>query len=465
MQQSQLFLKFCLLGILSTSGLLQLASLQSNAANQSTAQYEDSIDLSSLAAKSNSARTTELGKIGAQKNDPQQEIDILLKDPAMAQKWGLVMTQSQKAWQVSKGSKEIIVAIIDTGADIQHPDLKANLWVNKGEIPNNKKDDDQNGYVDDVHGWNFVANNNDLTDNHGHGTHITGIIGAKSTSARGVNGVAPQVSLMILKYYDPKSPGINNLSNTVRAIEYATKLGAHIINYSGGGLEPSEPEKLAVKRAQEKGILFVAAAGNEKSNSDEKAYYPADYDLSNIISVTAVDKSKNVLPSSNWGVRSVDIAAPGNDIYSTLPGGMYGTMTGTSQATAFVSGVAALVMAQNSQLRKADEIIKYLTKTGDIDERLEGKTRYSRRLNSYRALAIQDADLSFAGTKIAGSQAVTKFKSEADGNTASADSGAPIADQFLTGARDILGFIEKFPSSNKSTSAPLSNDTAEDTNL
>jgi thermitase len=301
------------------------------------------------------------------------------------------------------------VCVIDTGADVNHPDLKANLWINKGESgkdsrghdkASNQIDDDGNGFIDDIHGWNFVANNNHLEDEHGHGTHIAGIIGAEGGNGIGISGVSPKVSLMILKYYDAKGNDMNNLVNTVKAIDYAVKMNCNIINYSGGGIAPSNEERAAISRANDKGILFVAAAGNERSNSDVRKYYPADYGLPNILSVTAIDRFQNVLPSSNYGEQTVDIAAPGNDIISTLPGGQYGYMTGTSQATAFASGVAALVMANNPQLRKAAEIRKYLTQTGDTDEKLAGKTRWKKRLNSYKALAIQDSDLAFNGMKV-----------------------------------------------------------------
>jgi subtilisin family serine protease len=287
--------------------------------------------------------------------------------------------------------------------------LLNNLWVNRGEVgidkwgrdkATNGVDDDGNGFVDDIHGWNFVNNNNDLRDEHGHGTHIAGIIGAEGGNGIGISGVSPKVSLMILKYYDAKGNDVNNLVNTVKAIDYAVKMNCNIINYSGGGVAPSPEERAAIERANRKGILFVAAAGNERSNSDVRKYYPADYGLPNILSVTAIDRFKNVLPSSNYGEQTVDIAAPGNDIISTLPNGQYGYMTGTSQATAFATGVAALVMANNPQLRKASEIRKYLTQTGDDDERLAGKTRWRKRLNSYKALAIQDSDLNVTGMKI-----------------------------------------------------------------
>jgi len=363
---------------------------------------EEILSLSSI--NQNVERLTVLGKV--EKNSKKKlEKNVIMNDPNMSEKWGLKLTDSKSAWNLSKGSKDIVVAVIDTGMDIKHEDLKENLWVNKGETGKDKNgkdkrtngvDDDKNGYVDDVHGWNFVSRNHDLTDNHGHGTHISGILGAKGGNGKGVSGVSPNVSIMTLKYFDPNSPGMNNLENTVKSIHYAVENGAQIINYSGGGLEFSKQEKAAIEKAQKKGILFVAAAGNERSNSDKNKYYPADYELSNIISVTAIDPETNVLPSSNYGVVTVDIAAPGKRIYSTLPKGRYGPMTGTSQATAFVSGVAALLMAHNPDF-DANQVAKYIKKTGDVIESLKGKTRYNRKLNSYRALSILDQNVGATG--------------------------------------------------------------------
>lgn len=362
---------------------------------------------SAAKATPKSGRTTELG-VAQPVTGKQGEQEILLNDPSISEAWGLKMTSSQKAWRLSQGDRNIVVAVIDTGADVRHEDLQSNLWVNKGEVgldamgrdkATNGIDDDKNGLVDDVHGWNFAGNNNKLNDNHGHGTHIAGIIGAEGGNGKGISGVSPKVSLMILKYFEPNSSAGENLKNTVKAINYAVKMKANIINYSGGGIEPSTEEKTALKAAEEAGILVVAAAGNERSNSDFHHYYPADYDLNNIVSVTAIDKTQNVLSSSNYGEETVDIAAPGFNIYSTLPGGQYGYMTGTSQATAFVSGVAALVMAKNPELRKAEQVIKYLTNTGDTDMKLAGKTRFLKRLNSYNALAMQNNDFNFNGTR------------------------------------------------------------------
>lgn len=335
----------------------------------------------------------------------EDEPSALFNDPAISQAWGLKKSDAARAWSVTKGSRDIVVAVIDTGIDVKHEDLAGNLWKNPGETgldangrdkATNGIDDDGNGFVDDVFGWNFVSNNNKLDDNHGHGTHIAGIIGAEAGNSKGITGIAPEVSLMILKYYDPKVPGTDNLKNTVAAIRYAVKMGANIINYSGGGTEYSKDEYEAVAEAEKKGILFVAAAGNERSNSDQHHYYPADYKLRNIISVTAIDPSTQVLASSNYGVETVDLAAPGQNILSCLPGSAYGYMTGTSQATAFVSGAAALVMA-HKQSFMAEDVKKYILATGDAQSQLASKTRTSRQLNLYKALTVLDQGVSSSG--------------------------------------------------------------------
>jgi subtilisin family serine protease len=202
--------------------------------------------------------------------------------------------------------------------------------------------------------------------------------------------------MMILKYYDPKVAVSDNLKNTILAINYAVKMNANIINYSGGGTEYSQPEKNAIEGALRKGILFIAAAGNEKNNSDKYHYYPADYGLSNIVSVTAVDPGTEVLASSNYGTETVDIAAPGQAILSTLPENKYGPMTGTSQATAFVTGAAALIMSQKKSNQFTD-IKKYILSTGDQNLSLIQKTRTSRQLNLFKALAMLDGGISITG--------------------------------------------------------------------
>lgn len=342
-------------------------------------------------------------EIKNKKNDA--ESSVVMNDPNIPQAWGLEKTLANKAWSVSQGDKGIVVAVIDTGADVNHEDLSNNIWTNPGETgldkngkdkASNDIDDDGNGFVDDVHGWNFVSNNNSLTDNHGHGTHVSGIIGAEAGNNKGIAGISPKVSLMQLKYFDPKVPNTDNLKNTIAAIKYAIKMKVNIINYSGGGTEYSKEEFEAVQEAQKNGILFVAAAGNERSNSDHNKYYPADYGLTNIISVTAIDPSTEVLPSSNYGIQTVDIAAPGQGILSTLPNNNYGTMTGTSQATAFVTGAAVLFMAHR-KVNEPEKIKEYILSTGDSQSSLLAKTKTSKKLNLFRVLTSLDTGVSVNG--------------------------------------------------------------------
>jgi subtilisin family serine protease len=296
--------------------------------------------------------------------------------------WGIINANKVKshinaldAWKITSGNRKVVVAVIDTGLDANHKDLSKNVWHDPNEKTRN------------VYGWNFVVNQPNPIDDHGHGTHVAGIIGAVTDLETGVSGVAQQVSIMPVKYYSDANPGSVNLRNTVKAINYAVEHGARIINYSGGGPEFSEEEYLAIKKAEAKGVLFVAAAGNEHQNTDlvENYYYPSAYRLSNIISVAAIDINNNLLPSSNWGVNKVDVAAPGENIYSTLPGGRYGHMSGTSQATAFVSGMAALLLAKDPSLtpKKIREIIM-----GSVDRepQLEGKLATAGKVNAYNAL-------------------------------------------------------------------------------
>lgn len=260
-------------------------------------------------------------------------------------------------------SPEVVVAVVDTGIDYTHKELIDSVWVNPGEsgawepppaLKNkiacrdrgcNGIDDDGNGFIDDVVGWDFVHDIPLPFDTHGHGTHIAGIISGASANGIGISGVCPRVAIMPLKYYDNSGAGFNNLNNTVRAIRYAVQMGANIINYSGGGADPAPNERMAIEEAQRHGILFVAAAGNDGHNNDQTPYFPQNYPLDNIVGVASVNKANTLLPSSNFG-KTVDIAAPGLGILSTLPDSRLGTMSGTSQATAFVTGAAALLASQ-----------------------------------------------------------------------------------------------------------------------
>lgn len=276
------------------------------------------------------------------------------------------------AWKIAAGSRDIVVAVIDTGIDPVHPDLQRNVWKER---------------VSQAYGWNFVNNQPNPRDEHGHGTHVAGIIGATTNPESGVSGVAPNVSILSVKYYSEGASGAVNLRNTVRAIRYAIEKGARIINYSGGGPEFSQEEYDAIREAHARGILFVAAAGNERQDTDrpEGAYYPAGYRLPNMITVAATDIRNKLLSSSNWGLRSVDVAAPGENIYSTLPSGRYGYMSGTSQATAFVTGLAALLLSKNPSL-KPEDLRKLIIQTVDPVSDLQGRVLSGGKINAYAAL-------------------------------------------------------------------------------
>ena len=292
-------------------------------------------------------------------------------DTSLSRDWALnfigffeVFTSALKPKKVGieSCSNEVVVAVIDTGIDYTHPELAESLWINRGEAGPwepaaslkqlttcrdkscNGIDDDGNGFVDDIAGWDFVHEVPLPFDTHGHGTHIAGIIAGAAANGSSA-GVCPNVTIMPLKYYDNSGSGYNNLANTVRAIQYAVRNGAQIINYSGGGADPAASERAAVEEANRRGVLFVAAAGNDGHDNRFAPYYPASYGVENIVSVASVNREGKLLPSSNYG-RTVQVAAPGLGILSTLPEGKFGTMSGTSQATAFVTGAAALLLSQ-----------------------------------------------------------------------------------------------------------------------
>ena len=221
-----------------------------------------------------------------------------------------------------------MVAIIDTGIDYTHPDLAANIFINTAEIPGNHIDDDGNGFVDDVRGWDFVNRDNDPMDDHFHGTHVAGTVGAVGDNGLGVAGVNWSVRLMPLKFLD--SGGSGSTADAVAAIEYATMMHVDVMSNSWGGGGFSEALRLAIENAMNAGILFVAAAGNSSSNNDLFPAYPASYDLDNIVSVASTTATDNLSNFSNFGPTTVDLAAPGSNILSTLPGSTYGLLSGST---------------------------------------------------------------------------------------------------------------------------------------
>jgi subtilisin family serine protease len=277
------------------------------------------------------------------------------------------------AWKLLKVKKTITVGVVDTGIDPHHPLVSKN-------IAHPKTSQGVRRPTSSSFGVDFSKGSDDKFapfDQNGHGTHIAGII----------KSVFPDVKMLALKYYNPKASGYENLVSTLAALKYAVDANVDVINYSGGGPEPSIDEFRILKEAERKGILVVAAAGNNRSNIDVKknAYYPASYNLSNILTVTAYDPNMNILQSSNYGAKKVHIAAPGHKIASALPMGRYGYLTGTSQATAFVSGVAAMIKSMYPEMTP-QEVKKIILGSAKMERQFKGKCITAGRLDAGAAL-------------------------------------------------------------------------------
>ena len=313
-------------------------------------------------------------------------------DPSFSQQWAHQVIQSVKAWDITQGSQDVVVAVIDTGTDYNHNDLKDNIWHNPDETPGNNRDDDGNGYADDTVGWNFVDNNNTpmADDNsHYHGTHTAGIIGAVGNNGIGVVGASPHVKIMPLKFL--ASNGSGNISAAVKAIDYAISKRVKIMSNSWGGPQYSQALADAVERARQAGILFIAAAGNGGSdgvgdNNDTTANYPSNLSSDNIIAVAATTQTDSLTRFSNYGAGTVHIGAPGENILSTMNGNAYQNMSGTSMATPLVSGVVALMYALRPDLNY-QQIKKALLDNVDKIPALQGKVSSNGRVNPYKALS------------------------------------------------------------------------------
>ncbi|MEF9426601.1 MAG: S8 family serine peptidase, partial [Candidatus Mariimomonas ferrooxydans] len=262
--------------------------------------------------------------------------------------------QASDAWDITRGSGSITIAVADTGIDYNHPELVGNIWKNTLETScTDGIDNDMNGYIDDCIGWDFFNIDNDPIDDHGHGTHVAGTIGAVGNNGEGVSGVMWNIQLMPLKFLD--SDGLGTTADAILAIEYAVANGARIINASYGGSMFSQSEYDTINSANSAGVLLIAAAGNNGANNDLTPAYPASHNLPNIISVTATDQNDSRATFSNFGPVSVDVAAPGVYILNTVPPGLtfslctgtfsagYDFCSGTSMSAPHVSGLAGLL--------------------------------------------------------------------------------------------------------------------------
>jgi subtilisin family serine protease len=334
--------------------------------------------------------------------------DTIPNDPFFFQMWGLSPVacsfcdpsqpapsiDATRAWDVTTGSDNIVAVVLDTGVDLQHEDLAANAWVNPGEIAGNGVDDDGNGFVDDINGWNYFDDTNQTFKSFSedfHGTHVAGSIGAVGNNGKGVTGVAWHVKIMSLKFLGGPL-GKGSTSNAVKGINYAIAMknrgiNVSVINASWGGGSDSQALRQALSDANDAGILFVCAAGNGSTNIDNTPDFPGAYaaDIPNVISVAAVDASGALASFSNTGHNSVSLAAPGVFIYSTYPGNSYQQLSGTSMSTPYVSGIAILLRSHEPSLTPA-QVKQRIIDTSEPLPSLVSIVARSGRASAYAAL-------------------------------------------------------------------------------
>ncbi|MEG3960330.1 S8 family peptidase [Microcoleus sp. herbarium2] len=331
-------------------------------------------------------------------------------DPAYPLLWGLNNTgqsggtpdadiDAPEAWDIQTGNPNTVIGVLDTGVDYNHPDLVDNIWTNPGETAGDGIDNDNNGYIDDVRGWDFAYNDNNPSDVDGHGTHVSGTIAGKGNNSVGVTGVAWNAKIMPLKFLNDSGSG--NISDAILALNYATAKGVKLTNNSWAGGGYSQGLYDAINTAGQQGALFIAAASNDYGNNNDIApVYPASYNLSNIISVASTTNTDGLSSFSNYGLTSVDLGAPGSDIYSTTPGGNYATYSGTSMASPHVSGGAALVWSENPTWT-AQQVKNRLLETTDPISALSGRTVSGGRLNINNALGSSTPPPSIANDNFA----------------------------------------------------------------
>ncbi|TDF39814.1 PKD domain-containing protein [Alteromonadaceae bacterium M269] len=341
-------------------------------------------------------------------------------DPSFNDLWGLNNTgqiggtndadiDATEAWDISVGDRSVVVGVIDTGIDHQHQDLIDNVWTNPGEIAGDGVDNDNNGYIDDIHGINAITDVGDPMDDDGHGTHVSGTIGATGNNGEGVVGVNHQVSIIGCKFLD--ATGSGTTADAIKCIDYMVDLknsgtDVRVLNNSWGGGGFSQALSDAITASENAGILFVAAAGNSGADNDINPSYPSSYEHESILAVASTTHTDAMSGFSQYGLTSVDIGAPGSSILSTWPGGGYNTISGTSMATPHVAGAAALALSVNPDLTTL-ELKELLMNSGDDNVALDGRTVSGKRLNANNALIEADPTPGFRFSVTPATQTIT----------------------------------------------------------
>ncbi len=318
-------------------------------------------------------------------------------DPLFAKQWALnnqgaaggtarADIDAVAAWQTTTGSSEVVVAVLDSGVELDHEDLKNNIWTRPDDLA--AYSDAELGELDDLRGFNGVDLNDDPSDDNGHGTHCAGIIGAEGNNGLGITGVNWNVKIMPLKFLGRNGGGTTE--DAIAAINYAIErkkdgVNIRVISASWGSQIYSKALEDTIRAAGDAGILFIAAAGNNGTDNDTGPHYPSNYKLPNVVSVAAVDNTDKLASFSNFGVKSVDVAAPGKAVLSTWLGSSYRELSGTSMATPYVSGVAALIAAQEPKVSMADLRSRLLDSADKLDS-LKGKVGTGGRICAANAV-------------------------------------------------------------------------------
>lgn len=290
--------------------------------------------------------------------------------------------KAKDAWKITAGSEQVIVAVIDTGVEINNPSLEGKVLINEAEAKGQAGvDDDRNGFIDDTYGYDFVSNRGIATDDNGHGTFCAGAIASLQTGP--VAGLAPNVKVLPVKFLS--SAGSGTLADAVKAIDYSVSRGAKVLSNSWGGGQYSAILEDSIKRAQSAGAIFVAAAGNNGSSNDRYPTYPASYAVSNVIAVTAVNNRGELPAFANTG-STVHIAAPGVNLHGLTAGGGTECRSGSSMAAPLVAATAGLVLSQNPAL-SAEEVKAKIIQSSSRLPSLEGKISSGGMLNAYGALS------------------------------------------------------------------------------
>jgi len=379
-------------------GLVSIDDLDNADAETVAKQYAAMTDLVVYAEPNFKIQLDDPTKTVSNKDLLQREpIEARPNDPKFAEQWSLnnlgqdggkerADIDALKAWLKTRGSGDVVVAVLDSGVDYTHPDLVGNMWFRPDNVPQYK--DDELGTFNDLRGFNAAENLSDPMDDNGHGTHCSGIIGAEGDNDEGIAGINWNVEIMPLKFMG--RGGFGTTKDAIEAINYAIDrkrngVNVRVINASWGSTMYSKALEDTIRAAGEEGILFVAAAGNATTDNDKRPHYPSNYNLPNVISVAATDKNDQLTSFSNYGLKTVHIAAPGKDILSTWLNEGYREASGTSMAAPQVAGVAALILASEPKL-SVEKLRQRLLKSVDKIDSLNGKVENGGRLNAAKAL-------------------------------------------------------------------------------